>query len=99
MIFAQGEPKFMINLTGSEEVPPVSTNATGAAEISTFDIASKSVSYTINVPNILWATAGHTHLGKQGENGPIAVTFFNYGSLRNGVVETVRLQLICLMGQ
>ncbi len=29
LVFAQGEAKFMINLTGSEEVPPVQTNTTG----------------------------------------------------------------------
>lgn len=88
LVFARGESKFMINLTGSEEVPPVQTNVTGMAEISAFDIASDSISYTINVPNIRDATAGHTHLGKPGENGPIVVTFFNYDSPRNEVMET-----------
>ena len=28
LVFAQGPPKFTINLTGGEEVPPVQTNAT-----------------------------------------------------------------------
>jgi len=65
----------MINLTGSEEVPPVQTNTTGTAVISAFDIVSDSISYAINVPSIEGATAGHTHLGKS-ENGPIVVTFF-----------------------
>lgn len=88
LVFAQGESKFMINLTGSEEVPPVQTNTTGMAEISAFDIASDSISYAINVPSIQGATAGHTHLGKQGENGPIVVTFFRYGSPMNEVKET-----------
>ena len=78
LVFAQGPPKFTINLTGSEEVPPVQTNATGTAEISAFDISSDSISYGINATNIPGVTAGHTHLGKQGENGPIVVTFFNY---------------------
>jgi hypothetical protein len=78
LVFAQGPPKFAINLTGSEEVPPVQTNATGTAEISAFDISSDSISYGINATNIPGVTAGHTHLGKQGENGPIVVTFFKY---------------------
>jgi hypothetical protein len=78
LVFALGPPKFTINLTGIEEVPPVQTNATGTAEISAFDISSDSVSYGINATNIPGVTAGHTHLGKQGENGPIVVTFFNY---------------------
>jgi hypothetical protein len=34
LVFAQGAAKFGFNLTGSEEVPPVQTNATGLAEIS-----------------------------------------------------------------
>ena len=78
LVFAQGPPKFTINLTGSEEVPPVQTNATGTAEISAFDISSDSISYGINATNISGVTAAHTHLGKQGENGPIVATFFKY---------------------
>ena len=77
-VFAQGPPKFTINLTGSEEAPPVQTNATGTAEVSAFDISSDSISYGINATNIPGVTAAHTHLGKQGENGPIVVTFFKY---------------------
>ena len=88
LVFAQGESKFMINLTGNEEVPPVQTNTTGTTEISAFDIASDSISYAINVPDIENATAGHTHLGKPGENGPIVVTFFRYGSPMYGGMET-----------
>jgi hypothetical protein len=88
-VFAQGPPKFTINLTGSEEVPPVQTNATGTAEISAFDISSDSVSYGINATNISGVTTAHTHLGKPGENGPIVVTFFNYSGPRpiNEVME------------
>jgi hypothetical protein len=89
LVFAQGPPKFMINLTGSEEVPPVQTNATGTAEISAFDISSDSISYGINATNISGVTTAHTHLGKPGENGPIVVTFFNYSGPRpiNEVME------------
>jgi hypothetical protein len=68
LVFAQGESKFMINLTGSEEVPPVQTNTTGTAEISAFDIASDSISYSINVPDIEDATVDDTHLSKPSEN-------------------------------
>jgi hypothetical protein len=75
----------MINLTGNEEVPPVQTNTTGTVEISAFDIASDSISYAVNVPSIQDATAGHTDLGKQGENGPIVVAFFRYRSPMNEV--------------
>jgi hypothetical protein len=88
LVFAQGAPKFVINLTGSEEVPPVQTNATGVAKISAFSVAEDSISYSVNATSIKHVTAGHTHLGKQGENGPIVVTLFKYDSPRNEVSET-----------
>jgi len=34
LVFAQGQTKFEFNITGSEEVPPVQTNAKDTAEIS-----------------------------------------------------------------
>ena len=83
-VFAQGPPKFVINLTGSEEVPPVQTKATGVFELSP---ASDSIGYTINATDIEGATAGHVHLGKKGENGPIVVTLFKYDSPMNEVSE------------
>jgi hypothetical protein len=86
LVFAHGEAKFIINLTGSEEVPPVQTNTTGTA-----DIASDSISDAINVPSIQGATAGHMHLGKLGKNGPIVVTFFRYGSPMNEAKETSKI--------
>jgi hypothetical protein len=49
LVFVQRVPDFMINLTGSEEVPPVRTNAKYTAEISAFNIVSNSILYTINV--------------------------------------------------
>jgi CHRD domain len=86
--FAQNVPKFIIKLTGSQEVAPVQTNAVGAAEISAFSVAEDSLSYTINVANITGVTAGHTHLGTKEENRPIVFTFFKYDSPRNNVSET-----------
>ncbi len=84
LVFAQGAPKLVINLTGSEEVPPVQTEATGVVEISpTID----GIGYTINATDIEGATAGHIHLGKKGENGPIVFTLFKYDSPMNEVSE------------
>jgi hypothetical protein len=88
MVFAQGAAKFGFNLTGSEEVPPVQTNATGLAEISSYTIAGDSISYTVNATNINDATAGHVHFGKPGENGPIVFTVFKYDPPRDEVLET-----------
>jgi CHRD domain len=84
LVFAQGPPKFVINLAGSEEVPPVQTEATGVFEISP---ASDSIGYTMNATDIEGATAGHVHLGAKGENGPIVVTLFKYDSPMNEVSE------------
>ena len=84
LVFAQAVPKFVINLTGSEEVPPVQTEATGVIEIS---LMPDSVGYSINATSIDGVTAGHVHLGKKGENGPIVVTLFKYDSPMNKVSE------------
>jgi CHRD domain len=88
MVFAQGAAKFGFNLTGSEEVPPVQTNATGLAEISPYTIAGDSITYTVNATNINDATAGHIHFGNPGENGPIVFTMFTYDPPRDEVLET-----------
>ena len=83
VVFAQ-VPKFVINLTGSEEVPPVQTEATGVIGIS---LMPDSVGYSINATNIDGVTAGHVHLGKKGENGPVVATLFKYDSPINEVSE------------
>ena len=88
LAFAQGGAKFGFNLTGSEEVPPVQTNATGMAEISAYTVAGDSITYNVNAMNIQGVTAGHIHLGKPGENGPIVFTMFKYDPPRNEVSET-----------
>ena len=65
---------FTVELSGSEEVPPVQTDATGSAELTAphFD----NIGYTVNVSNIDKVTAAHIHSGKLGDNGPIVVTLF-----------------------
>jgi hypothetical protein len=88
LVFAQGAAKFGFNLTGSEEVPPVQTNATAMAEISAYTVAGDSITYSVNAMNIKGVTAGHIHLGKPGENGPIVFTMFKYDSPRDEVSET-----------
>jgi hypothetical protein len=85
LAFAQGPPRIVMNLSGSEEVPPVQTEATGVAE---FTPGEDSVAYSVNATNIEGVTAGHIHFGKQGENGPIVVTLFKYDSPMNQVSES-----------
>jgi CHRD domain-containing protein len=88
LVFAQGvKTKFEFNLTGSEEVPPVQTNATGTAEISAYTVAGDTITYRVNAMNIKEFTGGHIHLGKPGENGPIVFTMFKYDPPKNEVSE------------
>jgi hypothetical protein len=86
LVLAQGAPTFPYDLSGSEEVPPVQTDATGVIEIT--PMGADSIAYSVNATNIEGVTAGHMHLGKQGENGPIVATLFNYDSPMNGVSES-----------
>jgi hypothetical protein len=88
LVFAQGQAKFGFNLTGSEEVPPVETNATGMADISAYTVAGDKITYNVNATNIKGVTAGHIHFGKAGENGPIVFTMFKYDPPRDEVLET-----------
>src|ERR671914_2808868 len=85
LVFAQGPPTITINLTGSEEVPPVQTEATGVAEF--IPLGMDSIAYSVNATNIEGVTAGHIHLGARGENGPIVVTLFKYDTPMNEVSE------------
>jgi CHRD domain len=84
-VYAQEPQEIVVNLSGSEEVPPVQTEATGVAE---FIPGEDSVAYSVNATNIEGVTAGHIHLGRQGENGPIVVTLFQYDSPMDEVSET-----------
>ena len=89
LVFAQGgQTKFEFNLTGSEEIPPVQTNATAMAEISAYTVAGDTITYRLNAMNIKDVTAGHIHLGKPGENGPIVFTMFKYDPPKNEVSES-----------
>ena len=83
--FAQ-EQRAIANLSGQEEVPSVQTQSTGIADFTL--IGMESVNYTVNASNIQGATAGHIHLGKPGENGPIVITLFKYDTPMDQVSET-----------
>lgn len=99
LALAQGPPKFIVNLTGTEEVPPVQINTTGTANISAFDVSSDSITSAINVPSINNVTEGHMHIGKQGENGPVVATLFKYDAPKNKVMETGTITADKLEGQ
>jgi CHRD domain len=82
---AQGPPTIKVNLTGSEEVPPVQTSATGVAEFIVG--GTDSIGYSVKATNLEGATAGHVHLGATGVNGPVVVTLFKYDTPMNEVSE------------
>ena len=71
--FAQ-EMKMKADLTGAQEVPPVTTQGKGSAEV-TFDPASKKVSWTVTYSGLSGpATAAHFHgPAEPGKNAGVAV--------------------------
>jgi hypothetical protein len=67
--------KFTAKMTGSEEVRPKNTKATGTAEFI-LGPDGKTLSYKISVKDIHSVTAANIHNGTKGENGPVVVTLF-----------------------
>jgi hypothetical protein len=64
---------FTSQMSGTEEVPPVDTTATGTAE---FNLGTNGIDYQVSVSGISGVTAAHIHSGNVGENGPVIVTLF-----------------------
>jgi hypothetical protein len=71
---AQGR-SFQATLTGAEEVPVVSTVASGEAE---FELNEQETAlwFSIEVEDITNAFMGHIHMGAKGVNGPVIVWLF-----------------------
>ena len=63
-------------LSGSQQVPPVKTNATGTASFELLD-DNKTIHYQINILDVPNITGIHIHQGKVGENGDIVVNLYN----------------------
>jgi hypothetical protein len=68
--------KLIAKLSGSNEVPPVTTAGSGIA-IFQLSADGKSVDYQLNLTNIKGVIGAHIHSGKQGENGPVVAGLFN----------------------
>lgn len=96
---AQSETEtFTAMLSGAEEVPPVTTDATG---IASFNVTgSESIDYRVNVTGMDKVTAAHIHSGATGENGEVVVTLFKAdsptgpisGNLANGTITASSLE-------
>lgn len=72
----QQQQDYDANLTGDAEVPPVTTNATGLAELELNDDGDE-MSFDIQVEDIEGATQAHIHQGREGVNGDPVVWLFN----------------------
>ena len=77
-IFAEQNFKFTAKLSGSNEVPPVTTAALGIATFHILPVGHQEVlNYELDLKNIRGVTGAHIHIGKQGENGPVVAGLFN----------------------
>ena len=65
-----------VSLTGGEEVPPVTTSASGSGTITIGD--DHSVSGSVTTAGIV-ATAAHIHMAAAGQNGPVIVPLTKTG--------------------
>jgi hypothetical protein len=65
-----------VSLSGANEVPPVTTSATGEGTISIADDGAVSGSVTTKG---VQGTAAHIHMAAAGKNGPVIVPFTKEG--------------------
>jgi hypothetical protein len=68
---------FTATLSGANEVPAVTTPATGTATLS---VTGGQIAYTINVTNLQNAVLGHIHLAATGVNGPVRLNLCGTGA-------------------
>lgn len=66
----------MVMLGGSQEVPPVTSSATGSGKITIGD--DKSVSGSVTTTGVA-GTAAHIHMAATGANGPVIVPLTKSG--------------------
>jgi hypothetical protein len=65
-----------IALSGDNEVPPVSTSASGSGTVTVNADCAVSANVTVSG---MTATAAHIHQGEPGKNGPVIVPFTKSG--------------------
>ena len=68
---------FSATLSGDEEVPAVSTSATGTA---TFSISGSQITYSVSVTNLQNPVVSHIHVAPTGENGPVRLNLCGTGA-------------------
>ncbi len=67
--------EFNVNLSPDQEVPEVTSEATGEAYFKVSE-DGESIEYTISAQNLNNTLAGHLHSGAVGENGPVELFLF-----------------------
>ena len=65
-----------VMLSGSQEVPAVTTSASGSGTITVGD--DMSISGSVTTAGVV-GTAAHIHLGAAGKNGPVAIPLTKSG--------------------
>jgi len=65
---------FHIDLTGSQQVGPLSTEAFGMATVRLVDNGT-AIDFRVIVCDIVNVTASHIHVGAAGTNGPVIIPF------------------------
>jgi hypothetical protein len=68
---------FTAALTGANEVPPVTTTATGNATLA---VVGSQLQYTVNVTNLSNALVAHIHVAAAGANGPVRLNLCGTGA-------------------
>lgn len=68
---------FTATLSGANEVPAVTTTATGTA---TLEVVGTEITYTINATNLTNAVLGHIHLAATGVNGTVRLNLCGTGA-------------------
>lgn len=76
-----GPVEFGAVLSGTQEVPPVVTSATGSTSLS-INPDQTLFQALLSTPGLLGVTGAHIHLGAEGEDGPVIFTLVSgsYGS-------------------
>src|SRR5580765_8559175 len=82
-----GKTTSTATLTGAQQVPPVTTTASGTTDISARPSRCPSAATSLSCPTLhgnVWtsgvaATAAHIHQGAPGQNGPPIVTLVKTG--------------------
>lgn len=73
-----GTTSFNVPLGGEQEVPPVTTDASGTASIH-YDTMLNKLFYNVQVSDIMNVIGAHIHQGPVGVNGPVVFSLIDSG--------------------